>query len=127
MRARCDRKSTTPARRLAIGFKNNSMINKTTLLLSGHRAMLFNIIPAARFITINISAPSALQIFVYSDRLLSSNEKDIYYSMSGEICGDFPELDDSKSEVIFIVTTEKFESIKVQGELIYVRNEINLK
>lgn len=86
--------------------------------------MLFNIIPSARFITANISALSALQIFVYSDRLLSSNEKDIYYSMSGEICGDFPELDDSKSEVIFIVTTEKFESIKVQGELIYARNEI---
>ncbi|SEL98315.1 hypothetical protein [Parapedobacter koreensis] len=98
------------------------MIEKTQLLLSANRALLFNIIKAVRFIFVKVE-DSILLLNVFTERSLTDDEKDIYYAMAGEISGDFEEIDDSCTNVTFIVTDDEFETIEQDGQLVYARHE----
>ena len=98
------------------------IIDRNQLYISALRALLFNITSSIRFIFIQ-SVEDKLILFVYTDKELSESEKDIFYAVSGEISGDFPFLDDSKSEVNFVNDNNKFESIKNEGDLIFARYE----
>lgn len=98
------------------------MIEKSRLLLSALRAMLFNVIGTVRFIFVKVD-DSVILLNVFTDRSLTDDEKDIYYAVAGEISGDFQEVDDSRTRVVFIVTSEKFEAIEHDGLLVYARHE----
>lgn len=98
------------------------MLEKKQLLLSAFRGLLFNIIAPVRFIFMQI-IDNRLIITIYSDRELNELERDIYHAVSGEISGDFIFLDDSLSEVNFIVTNKTFETIKESGDLVFARYE----
>jgi hypothetical protein len=95
-------------------------MTRTELKLSCHSALLFNVIAYVKFIFINIEK-DILVMFVYVDRELTSEERDVYYSLGGEICGDFPEL--SVSDVSFIVMDEPYENVEKLDLLIYARYE----
>lgn len=101
---------------------NTNKITKTQLILSAHRALLFNILCSVRFIFIDVN-DNKLLVSIYADKDFSVDEKDIYYAVSGEISGDFPELDDAISEVRFFVDDSNFEDITNPGILIYARHE----
>ncbi|MGV6944276.1 hypothetical protein [Sphingobacterium kyonggiense] len=92
--------------------------------LSLHRALLFNVLSSVRFIFIKVISDKLI-LTVFSDTDLSLAEKDIYYSVIGEITGDFKELDDSISEVKFIVSQVQYEELsnKNIGDLVYARYE----
>lgn len=92
------------------------------LLLSTHRALLFNIISSVRFIFIH-EKENRIVLDIYSDRELTDDEKDMYYAVSGEISGDFPTINDSLNEVFFIVENRKIERIMNDGHLVNARFE----
>jgi len=52
-------------------------------------------------------------------------EKDIYYSLIGEVTGDFVEWDDSISDLNLVVSQVNFEKLATSniGDLIYARYE----
>jgi hypothetical protein len=97
-------------------------INNERLLLSVQRALLFNIINSVRFIFIENKGEELL-MSVYTDTELMNEEKDIYYAVLGEILGDFTNINDAASEVIFIVNRSAFEKINNSGILVYARYE----
>lgn len=92
------------------------------LRLSSSRALLFNVLPSIRFIFVKLKGHQLI-LSVYSDRALIKEEEDIYFSVCGEISGDFENIDESVSEVKFYVTNYCFEDIDEEGELIYARYE----
>lgn len=98
-------------------------MNSERILLSAQRALLFNIIDCVRFIFIQ-KEQNKLLMHVYSDRLLSEQEKDIYYSVGGEICGDFTELIDSN--VKFYSGNTEYDNIQKLEFLIYARYEAKI-
>lgn len=96
------------------------VISNQSLRLSAQRALTFNVLCCIRFISIEV-IEAKLLMWVYSERELSEDEKDIYYSTSGEILGDFPEL--INEEVKIFVTDSDFNSLKHLKYLIYARYE----
>jgi hypothetical protein len=99
-----------------------AIMDKDKLLLSVQRALLFNILNSVRFIFIENQGDKIL-LTIYSDNELTTEEKDIYFAVLGEILGDFSNINDSASEVIFMINDIKFEKIKNQGILVYARYE----
>ncbi len=95
-------------------------IDRNTLLLSTYRALLFNILQCTRFIYIDVKE-QILNMSIYVDRELSDEEKDVYYSVAGEICGDFIKLENSV--VNFHLNNLKFENNLDNGILVYARYE----
>ncbi len=55
-------------------------------------------------------------MWVYSDREPTDDEKDVYYSVCAELTGDFIELDDSISEVRFLI--EGFSEENLRDKLV---------
>lgn len=84
---------------------------KYQLLLAFQNALLFNITYGTRLILADV-IESKLIIWVYLDREPTVHEKDVYYSVSAEITGDFLELDESLSEVQFLTESFSEESLK---------------
>ena len=95
-------------------------MTRTSLKLSSHTALLFNVIACVKFIFLKVEH-DILIMHVHVDRELTDEEKDVYYSVGGEICGDFPEL--SVSDVSFIVSDFPYESLDKLDMLIYARYE----
>ncbi len=75
-------------------------IEQSNLLLSTQRALLFCIASAMRFIFVEVFDSNKLKILAYVQSELSEDELDLLYSVAGEICGDFAELNDSDVEVV---------------------------
>ncbi|MBD1434958.1 hypothetical protein H8B06_19210 [Sphingobacterium sp. DN00404] len=92
------------------------------LRLSSNRALLFNVISSVKYICVKLKKEKLI-LSVYCERELTEDEKDIYYAVAGEIIGDFVELDDSLTEVEFIVSNKKYEKSDCKGELVYARYE----
>jgi hypothetical protein len=72
-------------------LKFNFFINMDHFISSARRALLYNIIPPFRLISIYYEGneeTAILSINIYTDRELSSDEKDICYSIWGEMEGD---------------------------------------
>lgn len=100
------------------------MIDLNRVRLSLHRALLFNILCSVQFIFVKVIG-NKLILTVYSDVEFSLAEKDVYYSVIGEVTGDFVELDDSISELNLVVSKVNFEKLATSnsGDLIYARYE----
>lgn len=79
-------------------------------------------IPPLRFIFVQVVGKKMV-LTIYTDRKLNEKEKDIYYSMSGEMSGDFPEINDALCEVNFIVSNKSLEDLPKEGELFFARFE----
>ncbi len=92
------------------------------IILSSNRALLFNIIPSVRLIFVRFEK-NELTLSVYTDRELDEEEKDIYYAVGGEISGDFIKLKNSLADVHFYVSTNNFEELPQNGQLVYARHE----
>lgn len=79
-----------------------STINQLSLRASLQRALLYNIIPAVRVISVDVDNESNLFINVCCDRELNQEEKDIYFSVGGEVAGDFPEIKNTDVNFSFL-------------------------
>ncbi|MDF1546172.1 MAG: hypothetical protein P1P88_00025 [Bacteroidales bacterium] len=99
------------------------MVERNSLLLSIQRALLFNILAYIRFIFIEVEKGPFLKIWIYSDKELNESEKEIYYSVAGEVVGDFTELNNQDVEVLFFVDQSNFENIQKLTNLVYARYE----
>ncbi|WP_373962718.1 hypothetical protein [Kosakonia sacchari] len=78
-------------------------MNEVRILLSAQRAMLFNICPKFRMISLEVNADNVLKVLIIISEVLTDEEKDLAYSLSGEIEGDYPEL--VSSDVSFSLDT----------------------
>ncbi|WP_444887287.1 hypothetical protein [Microbulbifer sp. JMSA008] len=96
-------------------------IDRSNLLLSAQRALLFNISSAMRFISIEVSLDNKLKVLAYVQRELNEDELDMIYSAAGEICGDFVELEDSDVEVR--ISSSNYENVKSLKFLVFARAE----
>lgn len=79
-------------------------MNDVQLLLSAQRAMLFNISPKFRMISIDVDCAGVLQVLVITSSKLDEEEKDLMYSFAGEIEGDYLEI--SSTNVEFLVNCD---------------------
>ncbi len=94
------------------------MVERNALLLSAQRALLFAVSPALRFISIEAS-DRELRMRVHMMSEPSEDERDMYFAMSGEIIGDFPELDVAQSGVEFVVDMRPFEQLEHLKYLVF--------
>lgn len=69
---------------------------------SAQRALIYNIPPDVRQISVDISQAPLIRAVVCSNKPLSEDDIESIYSAFGEICGDFPDPH-TDSEVSFIV------------------------
>lgn len=79
------------------------------ILLSAQRAMLFNICPKFRMISVELMKDSTLKVLVIISESLTEEEEDLAYSFSGEIEGDYPEI--VSSNVFFLLDTQKIDNL----------------
>lgn len=92
-------------------------MNSAQLILSAQRAMLFNMSPKFRMISIEVSKNQILIMLVISSSELSDDEKDLISSIIGEIEGDFCEI--KSSEVNFIIDNGDIDNLRRLDTLIY--------
>ncbi|PDO84934.1 hypothetical protein [Kosakonia pseudosacchari] len=78
-------------------------MNEVRILLSAQRAMLFNICSKFRMISLEVNGDNVLKVLIIISEALTDEEKDLAYSLSGEIEGDYPEL--VSSDVSFLLDT----------------------
>jgi|APEBP8051072266_1049373.scaffolds.fasta_scaffold06677_3 hypothetical protein len=96
-------------------------MNYVQLLLSTYRALLFNIICSVRFIYLEQleNTEDKVNLFIYSDRELTEDEKDIYFAVAAEISGDYCDME--SPDVHFIVDNREYDPKNYQGKLVYAR------
>lgn len=78
-------------------------MNSFQLMVSVQRSMLFNISPKFRMISFELDQDNVLEVLVIISEELTEEEKDLAYSFSGEVEGDYPEI--SSSHVSFLLDT----------------------
>jgi|GEM_PF-1500662 len=106
-------------------------ISKHQLLLVFQKALLFNITFHTKLILADVVNNRKLIIWIYMDRTPTEDEKDVYYSVSAEVRGEFVELVGDLSEVHFL--TEDFNDDDLRNKLVlfarcdYLDLEGNLK
>lgn len=100
-------------------------IDNKVLLLSAQRALLFNIIPSIRYVFIEARNDNEICMYIYTNRPLTEEEKDIYYSVLAEISGDFPEVDDSICKIDFFNSKEQYDKIDKLRWLVLQLQTIN--
>lgn len=66
-------------------------IDETFLKLSAQRALLYNIPPTVRQISVDVSRGPLIHALVCSSFELNEDDLESIYSAFGEICGDFPD------------------------------------
>lgn len=96
-------------------------MNSAQLILSAQRAMLFNISQKFRMISLEVDENKTLKLLVIISSELTEEEKDLAYSMTGEIVGDFVEIE--KSDVDFIVSNDPINSLERLHILMYALDE----
>lgn len=96
------------------------MIDRAVLFVSAQRALLFGVSKAARYISIE-ERDGGLQMRVYLDIEPDPDECDIYYAASGEITGDFVELDEARSTVELIADARPYEELDHLEHLVFAR------
>lgn len=82
------------------------------LLLSFQKALLFNVTFHTRLILADVHDNKKLIMWAYLDRAPTDDEKDVYYSVSAEVAGDFVDLDDAISEVHFLTENINDEDLR---------------
>lgn len=87
------------------------------LLLSAQRAMLFNISPKFRMISIDIDCAGVLQVLVITSSKVDEEEKDLIHSFAGEIEGDYPEI--SSINVEFLVNRDDINFIPRLPKIVF--------
>ncbi|WP_392559807.1 hypothetical protein [Orbus mooreae] len=92
-------------------------MNDLQLLLSAQRAMLFNISPKFRMISIDIDSDRVLQVLVVISSEVDEEEKDLMYSFAGEIEGDFSEI--SSTNVVFIINSDDINIIPRLPKIVF--------
>lgn len=92
-------------------------MNDVQLLLSAQRAMLFNISPKFRMISIDIDSARVLQVLVIISSEVNEEEKDLMYSFAGEIEGDYTEI--SSTNVEFLVNTDDINLIPRLSKIVF--------
>lgn len=96
-------------------------MNSAQLILSAQRAMLFNVSQKFRMISLEVDENKTLKLLVIISSELTEEEKDLAYSMAGEIVGDFVEIE--KSDVDFIVSNDPINSLERLHILMYALDE----
>lgn len=99
------------------------MIEKSQILISTQRALLFNVLKSTRFIFVNYNKIDRIDLIIISDRKLTQKEKDTYYAVSSEIDGDFEGI--NGSDVNFIESNLEFSILNCEkyGTLVFARYE----
>lgn len=92
-------------------------MNELQLLLSAQRAMLFNISPKFRMISIDIDFDRVLQVLVIISSEVDEEEKDLMYSFAGEIEGDFSEI--SSTNVEFIINSDDINIVPRLSKIVF--------
>lgn len=92
-------------------------MNDARVLLSSQRAMLFNICPKFRMISLELNNNSVLKVLVIISEALTEEEKDLAYSFSGEIEGDYPEI--ASSDVVFLLDTRDIDLLPRLKNLVF--------
>ncbi|WP_179038331.1 DUF6896 domain-containing protein [Limnobaculum xujianqingii] len=82
-------------------------MNNFQLMVSVQRSMLFNISPKFRMISFEINQDNVLEVLVIISEGLVEEEKDLAYSFSGEVEGDYPEIE--SSHVSFLLDTREID------------------
>lgn len=99
-------------------------IDDLKLSVAFQRALLFNVSDSMRFISCEVSNDNILNVYIYFSKKPTELDLDLIYSAAGEVCGDFPGLDNSK--VKYFVDNNEFNTLKHLRLLIFARNEINI-
>lgn len=97
------------------------MISNKQLFISAQRALNPLDISNSIVLIVAIITKDKLQIDVFSEIELTSDERDVCYAISGEISGDFPDLDDSKSEVNFFSIDSALQIRPKDNVIVYYR------
>lgn len=92
-------------------------MNEVQILLSAQRAMLFNICPKFRMISLELTDDNILKVLVIISEVLTEEEKDLAYSFSGEIEGDYPEV--VSSDVSFLLDTRDIDLLPRLKTLVF--------
>lgn len=87
------------------------------LLLSAQRAMLFNICPKFRMISLELTDDNVLKVLFIISEILNEDEKDLAYSFSGEIEGDYPEI--VSNDVSFLLDTRNIDLLPRLKTLVF--------
>lgn len=98
------------------------MVTDTSLMLSAQRALLFAVSSSLRFLSMEVNG-AMLRMRLYLDTEPAEDEKDMYFAVSGEISGDFPELDDALSSTEFVVSSQSFDDLEHLKLLVFARAE----
>lgn len=69
-------------------------MNEDLLCVSAQRALLYNLSPKFRVISIDYPTGDILDMMIVISQNLTSDEKQLAYDFCGEITGDFVELRD---------------------------------
>ena len=86
------------------------------LLLAFQNALLFNVTTNTRLIYAELEEGNRLITHVYLDLEPTEDERDVYYAVAAEVKGDFANLDDGNSRVIFY--TEPFSEDQLRGKMV---------
>lgn len=92
-------------------------MNDAQLLLSAQRALLFNISPKFRMISLEVDSEGILQVLVIISNEVNEEEKDLIYSFAGEIEGDYTEI--SSTNVEFLVSSDEINLIPRLPKIVF--------
>ncbi len=97
-------------------------MNRIEVLLSIQRALVGAITPRMRAITIGFKSNTNIPLRVYFESQPSEEEFDVINTITGEVAGDFPEIDDFPEEII-VNSTTKVNKLPVLDAWVYMRYE----
>jgi hypothetical protein len=93
---------------------------KTLLLTSMQRALLGNIIPSIRAVTIGFKGQEELTVIFYFDRIPTQEDKEIVSDTVGEVLGD---IEFSKVNELCQYSKEPLSNLSNLDAWVYLRNE----
>ncbi len=73
---------------------------KSRLLLSAQSALLFSVWKGLRYVSIEVLEEGVLDILVYVNAPVNSEQKDCVYSLASQIEGDFVDLNSSNVQIV---------------------------
>jgi hypothetical protein len=89
---------------------------KGQLFYALHRNLVFNVTKSTRLIYADVDNNAILNVRVYMDREPTIDEKDLYYSFSGEVAGTYTFINGSNVQ---FYTSDYDEKELISGQIIF--------
>lgn len=100
--------------------------NISNLSWAIQRALNYNVISKIRVVSYDIAAQNTYNLKIIVDADLSDDERDIIYSIDGEVIGDFDRLVHSNLEVVIDQKTNIMKLVNLE-HIAYARYEEGIK